>query len=326
MGLIRPEAMHDAAVIGAGRIGRQIALAFALGGWRVRLRDVKPRSRSDADAVLADARREIERDLGLMVDEAVVKPADAADTLGRVETDTGLDGLTECSFVQEALPELLDVKREAFARLTGRVRDDAIIASTSSTISPSHLMDAVARPERFLVAHWLNPAHIIPLVEVVPSPSTAPAAVERTLDILRTLGKEPVTCHDSPGFIVPRLQVLLMNEAVRLVEEGVATAEDVDRAIRAGMGFRYASLGIFEFIDWGGVDILYRASRYMSEALGDERFKPARLVERKMAYNELGTKTGRGFFDYTGERRDTFETAKIRALLRQLKRDRESAP
>src|SRR3989440_9371273 len=144
-------------------------------------------------------------------------------------------------------------------------------------------MDAVARPARFLVAHWLNPAHIVPLVEVVPSPSTAPAAVERTLGVLRALGKEPVTCHDSPGFIVPRLQVLLMNEAVRLVEEGVATAEDVDRAFRAGMGFRYATVGIFEFIDWGGVDILQRASRFMTQATGDPRFAAARLVGDKIA-------------------------------------------
>jgi 3-hydroxyacyl-CoA dehydrogenase len=103
----------------------------------------------------------------------------------------------------------------------------------------------------------------------------------------------------------------------------VATPEDVDRAFRAGMGFRYASIGIFEFIDWGGVDILYRASRYMTEALGDERFRPARLVEEKMARNELGPKTGRGFFDYAGDRRDAFETAKIRALLRRLKHETE---
>src|SRR6185369_16182951 len=126
-----------------------------------------------------------------------------------------------------------------------------------------------------------------------------------------------------PGFIGPRLQVLLMNEAVRLVEEGVATAEDVDRAFRAGMGFRYATVGIFEFIDWGGVDILHRASRFMTEATGDPRFRPARLVEDKIARNELGPKTGRGFFDYAGERRDSFETAKIRALLRQLRREIE---
>jgi len=306
------------AVLGAGRIGRQIALAFALGGCPVRLRDVKDRPRAEAGAVLADARREIERDLGLMVEEAVVKPADAADALARIETGVGLDGLGECGFVQEALPELLDVKREAFERLGERVSADAVIACGSSTISPRHLADAVPGPERFLVAHWLNPAHVIPLVEVVAGAATAPAVVDRTLALLERLGKTPVRCADSPGFIGPRMQVLLMNEAVRLVEEGVATPEDVDRAFRAGMGFRYASVGLFEFIDWGGVDILHRASRFMAAATGQARFAPARLVEEKVARNELGPKTGRGFFDYDGDRRETFETAKMRALLRQL--------
>ena len=181
-------------------------------------------------------------------------------------------------------------------------------------------MDAVERPERFLVAHWLNPAHIIPLVEVVPSARTSEDVVTRTLTLLERLGKVPVRCGDSPGFIGPRMQALLMNEAVRLVEEGVASPEDVDRAFKAGMGFRYAQVGIFEFIDWGGVDILHRASRFLAEALGDARFKPARLVEEKIARNELGPKTGRGFFDYSGDAR--FETAKVRALLRQLKQER----
>ncbi len=314
------------AVLGPGRIGRQIALTFALGGWGVVLVDLKNRSAADSELVLADARREIARDLALMAEERVIAEADVAPALDRIEERVGLGDLGACAFVQEALPESVDLKRATFKRLSELISDDAIVASTSSTISPSHLADAVTKPERFLVAHWLNPAHIVPLVEVVPGRQTAPATVERTLRLLERLGKTPVRCADSPGFIGPRIQVLLMNEAVRLVEEGVATPEDVDRAFRAGMGFRYASVGIFEFIDWGGVDILYRASRYMSEALGDERFKPARLVERKMAYNELGPKTGRGFFDYSGDRRDTFETAKIRALLRQLKRDREAAP
>jgi 3-hydroxybutyryl-CoA dehydrogenase len=120
------------------------------------------------------------------------------------------------------------------------------------------------------------------------------------------------------------MQALLMNEAVRLVEEGVATPEDVDRAFKAGMGFRYATVGIFEFIDWGGVDILHRASGFLAKALGDDRFRAARLVEEKIARNELGPKTGRGFFDYAGDRREAFETAKVRDLLRQLRRRRET--
>jgi 3-hydroxybutyryl-CoA dehydrogenase len=307
------------AVLGPGRIGRQIALAFALGGHPVRLVDLKPRTEAARAAVLADARREIARDLGLMAEEGVIEPAAVAPALARVADGAGLDGLAGCAFVQEALPELPELKRDVFRRLAGRLDPGAILASTSSTISPAHLVDAVEGPERFLVAHWLNPAHVIPLVEVVPSARTAPEVVARALALLESLGKVPVRCGDSPGFIGPRLQALLMNEAVRLVEEGVATPEEVDRAFRAGMGFRYAQVGIFEFIDWGGVDILHRASLFLAGALGDARFKAPRLVEEKIARNELGPKTGRGFFDYAGERRERFETEKLRALLRQLR-------
>jgi 3-hydroxybutyryl-CoA dehydrogenase len=311
------------AVLGAGRIGRQIALAFALGGCRVRLIDMKEsRPAGDAQRVLADAHREIARDLGLMVEEAVVGEAESAATLARIETRIGLDGLGDSDFVQEALPESVALKRTTLAGLGAGLAPEAIVASGSSTISPSHLADALKGPERFLVVHWLNPAHVIPLVDVVPCPLTSAATVERTLALLERLGKVPVKCKDSPGFIGPRLQVLLMNEAVRLVEEGVATPEDIDRAFRAGMGFRYASVGLFEFIDWGGVDILYRASRYLAETLGDDRFRPAKLVEEKIARNELGPKTGRGFFDYAGERRETFETEKVRSLLRRLRSER----
>src|SRR5216117_4449951 len=310
------------AVLGPGRIGRQIALTFALAGHHVVLVDLKDRSVADSELALADARREIARDVALMVEEQVVPEDEAARGLERIEERIGLGDLGACAFVQEALPESVELKRATFRRLSEVISADAIVASASSTISPSHLADAVARPERFLVAHWLNPAHIIPLVEVVPGQATAAAVVDRTVEILEALGKVPVRCADSPGFIGPRMQALLMNEAVRLVEEGVATPEDVDRAFRAGMGFRYAQVGIFEFIDWGGVDILHRASRFLAEALGDDRFKPPKLVEQKMAWNELGPKTGRGFYDYSGDRREAFETEKVRALLRRLRLER----
>ncbi len=314
------------AVLGPGRIGRQIALAFALGGHRVLLVDLKDRADVERAAVFSDARREIARDLRLMAEEGVIAQGEIGPALGRLEDHVGLGRLRDCAFVQEALPELPDVKRHALDRVSDAVPDEAIIASTSSTISPKHLADAVRWPERFLVAHWLNPAHIIPLVEVVPSAYTSEDVVERTFARLEQLGKVPVRCGDSPGFIGPRLQALLMNEAVRLVEEGVATPEEVDRAFKAGMGFRYAQVGIFEFIDWGGVDVLYRASEFLARTLAADRFRPAQLVEEKVERNELGTKTGSGFFDYGGGRRERFETEKLRALLRQLKRMREEEP
>ena len=316
--------MNHVAVLGPGRIGRQIALAFAVGGSRVSLVDVKSRPAGGAAAVFADARREVRRDLTLMAEEGVIQRAEIEPALGRIDDRTGLEGLEGCGFVQEALPELVDLKRDILGRVSVAVSPETIIASTSSTISPKHMADAVRGPERFLVVHWLNPAHIIPLVEVVPGQATAGAVVERTIAVLEKLGKVPVRCADSPGFIGPRMQALLMNEAVRLVEEGVATPEDVDRAFKAGMGFRYATVGIFEFIDWGGVDILHRASGFLAKALGDDRFRAARLVEEKIARNELGPKTGRGFFDYAGDRREAFETAKVRDLLRQLRRRRET--
>jgi 3-hydroxybutyryl-CoA dehydrogenase len=321
----RPEPPNpiEVAVLGPGRIGRQIALAFALGGCRVRLVDLKPRAAADAHAVFADARREIARDLTLMTEEGVIDRGQVEASLARISDQVGVEGLRGVGFVQEALPELIELKRETFARLAGVLDENTIIACGSSTISPKHLVDSVKRPERFLSVHWLNPAHIIPLVEVVAGPATAEATVERTLRVLEGLGKTPVRCGDSPGFIGPRMQVLLMNEAVRLVEEGVATPEDVDKAFKAGMGFRYSTIGLFEFIDWGGVDILHRASGFMAKALQDDRFRAARLVDEKIAKNELGPKTGRGFFDYAGDKRDTFETAKVRALLRQLKRQRD---
>jgi len=314
----------EIAVLGPGRIGRQIAVAFALGGCRVRLVDLKGRTTAQRAAVFADARREITRDLSLMAEERIIDPGQADAARTRIEDHVGLEGLRGVGFVQEALPELIELKRDTFERLTSAVGDETIIACGSSTISPKHLVDSVQYPERFVAVHWLNPAHIIPLVEVVAGPGTADATVKRTLELLEGLGKTPVRCGDSPGFIGPRLQVLLMNEAVRLVEEGVATPEDVDKAFKAGMGFRYSTIGIFEFIDWGGVDILHRASGFMAKALGDDRFKAARLVDEKVAKNELGPKTGRGFFDYSGDKRDEFETAKVRALLRQLRRRRES--
>ena len=317
--------MTRVAVLGPGRIGRQIALTFALGGSRVLLVDIKDRPAGGAAVVFDDARREIGRDLALMADEGVIQPGEVQPALDRIEDRAGLEGLAGCGFVQEALPELLDLKRDILARVSAIVSRAAIIASTSSTISPRHMADAVGGAERFLVVHWLNPAHIIPLVEVVPGQATAPTVVAQTIEMLEKLGKVPVRCADSPGFIGPRMQALLMNEAVRLVEEGVATPEDVDRAFKAGMGFRYATIGIFEFIDWGGVDILHRASGFLTRALGDDRFRAARLVEEKIERNELGPKTGRGFFDYTGDRREAFETAKVRDLLRQLRRQRETA-
>ena len=148
-----------------------------------------------------------------------------------------------------------------------------IIASTTSTILVDDLSGAVEHPERFLNAHWLNPAFLVPLVEISPGAHTDPAITARVKALLEGIGKVPVVCAARPGYIVPRIQALAMNEAARMVEEGVASAEDIDKAINYGFGFRFAVLGMLEFIDWGGGDILYYASRYLDGALDNERYR-----------------------------------------------------
>ena len=174
-------------------------------------------------------------------------------------------------------------------------------------------------PERYLNAHWLNPAFLVPLVELAPGRDSDPGAVDRLKTLLLSIGKVPVLCRASPGYIVPRIQALAMNEAARLVEEGVATAEEVDKATRYGFGFRFAVLGLLEFIDWGGSDTLYHASQYLTEATGETRFATPAIVEATMAAGRTGLATGRGFYDYRAVDVHAYRQARMRAFVAQLR-------
>jgi 3-hydroxybutyryl-CoA dehydrogenase len=191
----------------------------------------------------------------------------------------------------------MEAKRDALRFASNSLDSTAVIASTTSTFLVTELADHVDNPARFMNAHWLNPAHLMPLVEVSRSEQTDPAAVEQLIDSLEPIGKVPVTCSASPGYIVPRIQALAMNEAARLVEEGVASAEDVDKAINVGFGPRFAVLGLLEFIDWGGGDILYYASEYLSKAIGP-RYEAPEIVRDNMRSGKNGVRDGVGFFDY----------------------------
>jgi 3-hydroxybutyryl-CoA dehydrogenase len=202
-----------------------------------------------------------------------------------------------------------------------QLRANAIVASTTSTMLSTELARFVAQPARFLNCHWLNPAYLIPLVELSPHAGTDPAVTARLKTILEAIGKQPVECKAAPGFIVPRLQALVMNEAARMVEQGIASAEDVDRAVRYGFGPRYASMGVVEFIDYGGLDILYYASHYLAQALGEPRFEPPDIVNRYMREGRRGLRDGKGFFDWqkvdvAAYRKDVL--ARQLALLRHL--------
>jgi len=286
------------AAAGAGRMGRGIAVVFAYSGHAVQLVDLKPRKAEEFERVASDARQEIGEALDTLCALGVM-PREAVDTIAaRVSIHAGADALADADVIFEGVPETREAKQAALGAISAAARADAIIASTTSTMLSTELQDLVTHAERFLNAHWLNPAYLVPLVEVSPGARTDPAVVERLKALLEGIGKVPVVCKASPGYIVPRIQALAMNEAARLVEEGVASAEDVDRAIKYGFGLRYAVLGLIEFIDWGGGDILYYASRYLREATGEERFTAPKIVEDNMHAGRIGLRTGQGFYDF----------------------------
>jgi len=227
--------------------------------------------------------------------------------------------LSHAGIVFEVVPEVVELKREVLGAASRQVKPDTIIASTTSTILVDDLSGAIVNPRRFLNVHWLNPAYLIPLVEVSPGKATDRAVIDAVKALLEGIGKVPVVCAATPGFIVPRIQALAMNEAARMVEEGVASAEEIDKAIRYGFGFRYAVLGLLEFIDWGGGDILYYASRYLEGALGSDRYRAPDVISRNMQEGRIGLRTGAGFLDYSGMDVDAYRVKRLQAMVDLLR-------
>lgn len=317
------------ACLGAGRMGRGIAVGFAYAGHEVALVDAKPRPPEAFAALEREALAEIGDALRTLGELGLFDPAHADSLLSRVRVvpeAAAAGALGKAAVVFEGVPEILDLKRDALARASAMMAPGAILASTTSTILVDDLSPAVADPARFLNAHWLNPAYIVPLVEVSPGRDTAPETLARLNALLESVGKVPVTCAASPGFIVPRLQTLAMNEAARMVEEGVASAEEIDRAVKYGFGFRFGVLGMLEFIDWGGGDILYHASRYLTGALGHERYRAPEVIERNMRDGRIGLRTGQGFLDYAGRDIDSYRRQRLGALVERLRAEGLAKP
>ncbi len=309
------------AALGAGRMGRGIAIVFAYAGHPVSLVDIKPRPRENTDRLALEALGEINEtlstlaDLGMMGRDQVERIARRVTFHGR---ETAPMALRAADFVFEGVPETLEAKKDALSFAGDFMGEDAILASTTSTILSDTLQDLVKGPQRFLNAHWLNPAYLVPLVELSPGRDTDPGNVQRLKDLLEGIGKVPVVCKASPGYIVPRIQTLAMNEAARMVEEGIASAEDIDKATKFGFGFRFAILGLLEFTDYGGGDILYYASRYLSGAFQDDRFAAPQIINDNMTAGRTGLGAGKGFLDYGAMDIDAYKRDRQRAFLELL--------
>jgi 3-hydroxybutyryl-CoA dehydrogenase len=307
-------------VIGPGRMGLGIALTFALHQFHVGVVDGKARSCADYERVKKKARRELRSHLKFLQGlEYLDEPPE--EVLSRVSFHGGLNpGVLEGACIFEAITERPDLKIDLLKRISPHVGRRTIVASTTSTIDLKTLKAGFAYPERLLITHWLNPAFIIPLVEISRTDETDPQVVQWMKRTLKKVGKKPVVLKDSPGFIIPRIQALAMNEAVRILEEGVATAGDIDQAIKYGFGFRLCVLGLLEFIDLGGLDILYYADKFLSSAFKGGRFKVPGLIEDKMKRGETGPRTGKGIYDYRGKKVDLLFRRKHRELIELLRK------
>ena len=266
---------------GAGRMGRGIAIAFAYAGHRIALLDLRPR---DADA-WARLQVEAQAEILLSLDGLAQLGAIDADQLepiaARIELAAAADAarvLADAELVFEGVSETLEAKREAFALIAQHAPADAILTSTTSSILVTQLVPFVPQPRRFMNMHWLNPAYLIPVVELSTHEGTDAAVLQRARALMESIGKLPVVCGPTPGYIVPRLQALVMNEAARMIEEGAATAEEIDKATRYGLGLRFAALGVVEFIDFGGCDILHHASREMAASIDPQRYAAPAIV------------------------------------------------
>jgi 3-hydroxybutyryl-CoA dehydrogenase len=315
-------ALAAIACLGAGRMGRGIAVAFAYAGHPVAIVDLKARDVDKFAALEFEALGEIRKTFASMALFGLIQPADIETLMTRVrivpEANAGA-ALSGATIIFEGVPEVLDLKRDALIRCAQLAGPTPIIASTTSTILVDDISSAVEYPERFLNAHWLNPAYLVPLVELSPGAKTDPAITARVIDLLEGIGKKPVVCAATPGYIVPRIQVLAMNEAARMVEEGVASAADIDKAIKYGFGFRFAILGLLEFVDWGGGDILHYASKYLTGALGSERYAAPEIIGRNMAEGKIGLRSGEGFLDYSNMNVDAYREQRLAAFVDLLK-------
>ncbi len=284
------------AVVGAGTMGLGVAECFAAAGINVRLTDATPDLTRRAKEQLVQRARG-HAAAGLLA-EAAAERVEAVETAASAE-----EAVSGVDLVFEAVPEDMDLKREVLGACSGAATPGAVIVSNTSSLPINDLAGFVGRPERFCGMHWFNPPEWTPGVEVIPAQATAAETVERVVEFLRKVGKRPAVVGDGPGFVANRIQNALFLEAVRCVEEGLASPQEVDEVVRSCFGFRLPFFGPFQIADMAGLDVYESVLGVLEEGLG-ERFEAPETLRKLVEGGRTGTKSGAGFLEYTEEERD----------------------
>lgn len=274
---------------GAGSMGAGIIQIAATAGLQVKVVDVSP-------AVWERAEKTIAKSLERIVKKGTITEQDMKDTIGRISFSTDAATLADVPFIFEAVFEDINVKKELFARLDAVCGDDTIYATNTSSLAITEMAALVKRPAQFVGMHFFNPVPVMKLVEVIPGLQTAEGTKLLALDMAKKIGKTSITCKDTPGFVVNRLFVPYILDAVRLLEEGVASAEDIDTAMKLGCGM---PMGPLELQDFAGVDIGYHVGNIFYEYMKEARFAPPGLLRKMIKAGYLGRKSGKGFYDYS---------------------------
>lgn len=276
------------AVIGAGTMGRGIVHAAALGGFRVTLQDVD-------SGVLEGALEGIQKEMQKAVERDRIDEGEMRGGLERISPTESLEeAVKEADLVIEAVPEEMELKLEIFGRLDKLCPERAVLATNTSTMSPTEIAAATNRPERCIAMHFFNPAHKMKLVELVRGLETADETVEAARDVAERMGKETVEVEEFPGFVTSRINCLVGNEAMNMLVEGVASAPDIDKALRLGLGY---PMGPLELADLVGLDARLRNLEHLHQTLG-EKYRPSPLLYKLVAAGHYGRKSGRGIYEY----------------------------
>ena len=292
---MQTEQIQKVVMAGAGTMGTSMAQIFAAHGYDTVLYNHR-------EATLEKARRMIELNQEALVLSGELSQAESDAVKVRIQLTSDESCFQHCDVVVESIVENMEAKHQLWQKISALAREDAILTTNTSGLSITEIAKAVQRPERFCGMHWFNPPHLVPLVEVIKGEETEDQTARVVAELAERIGKKAVTVKkDAKGFIGNRLQTAILREALHIVQSGIADAEDVDKAVKYGIGFRYACLGPLETADFGGLDIFYHVAEYLVPDLYSSQEVPA-LLREKFEKGELGVKTGKGFYDYSGDK------------------------